>query len=199
MLEDQTTHLLLSGLLLAAPLPTFWVADLVGRAATGQLKAPGNSVSWTSAPLLVANSSNGSSGSAAGVGADDGGDCAYRTQEMTEADLPPFVTMAYAFLPLVWAGTLAYYEPLLMTELGSVLPRLALTFSAPEALAQLLPVLGPASVDVVAATQGVTLTLGAVLSLVLTGQLAPGTSSTALVPQRVTVLALVAELWHLLV
>jgi hypothetical protein len=109
--------------------------------------------------------------------------------------------MAYAFLPLVWAGSLAHYEPLMMTELGQLLPRAALTFGIPEAVAlhsQFLPAVAVASGDVVAAAQGLTLTLGAVLSLVLTGLLAPKVKEQALLPQRVMVLLLVGELWHLL-
>ena len=88
-----------------------------------------------------------------------------------------------------------------MTELGQLLPRAALTLRLPEAVAlhsDFLPSVGVASGDVVAAAQCLTLTLGGVLSLVLTGLLAPGVKEGALLPQRGMVLLLAAELWYLL-
>ena len=35
---------------------------------------------------------------------------------------PPFLGLAYGYMPLVWGATLAHYLPLLLTEVGRVLP-----------------------------------------------------------------------------
>ena len=35
---------------------------------------------------------------------------------------PPFLGLAYGYMPLVWGATLAHYLPLLLTEVGRALP-----------------------------------------------------------------------------
>ena len=35
---------------------------------------------------------------------------------------PPFLSLAYGYMPLVWGATLANYLPLLLTEVGRALP-----------------------------------------------------------------------------
>ena len=36
--------------------------------------------------------------------------------------LPPFLDLAYGYMPLVWGATLAHYLPMLLTEVGRFLP-----------------------------------------------------------------------------
>ena len=36
--------------------------------------------------------------------------------------LPPFLELAYGYMPLVWGATLAHHLPLLLTEVGRILP-----------------------------------------------------------------------------
>ncbi|WIA18804.1 hypothetical protein OEZ85_003487 [Tetradesmus obliquus] len=105
-------------------------------------------------------------------------------------------------------GNLAYYEQLLLTELGLVLPRLALSLGADPNAAWLsaLPVMGPAAEPVVSAAQGVTLMVGLAASWGLAGKVASlqeGVGSAgagrAALPQRLLMLAVAAELWWLIV
>jgi hypothetical protein len=120
----------------------------------------------------------------------------------------PFLKLAYSMLPLVWAGNLAYYEELMLTELGLVLPRLALSLGVDSNAGWLssLPVVGPAADPVVAAAQGITLLVGLAASWGLAGKVASlqegvgseGAGKAAL-PQRILMLAVTAELWRLLV
>jgi hypothetical protein len=117
--------------------------------------------------------------------------------------------MAYSLLPLVWAASVAYYEAPLLTELGLVLPRLALTFGAADDAdwLQMLPRFGPADGAVVGVAQGCTLLLGYVMSCALAGQIAAaglgwqqqGASARgAVVRQHVTALVVTAVLWILM-
>jgi hypothetical protein len=109
------------------------------------------------------------------------------------------------------AGILAHYEDLLLTELGLLAPRFALSLgAAPDAswLAA-LPTLGPAPAAVVGAAQGVTLFVGAALSLALAGKIgsveaqhgraSAGEVERAVLPQRLLTLLMAAELWHIIV
>lgn len=43
---------------------------------------------------------------------------------------PPFLGLAYGYMPLVWGATLAHYLPLLLTEVGLALPVRVVTFCA---------------------------------------------------------------------
>lgn len=40
----------------------------------------------------------------------------------TQPALPPFLDLAYGYMPLCWGATLAHYLPLLLTEVGRFLP-----------------------------------------------------------------------------
>lgn len=129
----------------------------------------------------------------------------------------PFLRLAYSLLPLVWAGILAHYEELLMTELGLILPRFAVSLGAvPDAdWLALLPVVGPAPAAVVSAAQGVTLLLGGALSWALAGKIVSQAGNARLRPDkrpeelsaadreavwrhRVMVLAVWATLWNVM-
>jgi hypothetical protein len=108
-------------------------------------------------------------------------------------------------------GVLAQYEDLLLTELGQIAHRLALSLGVTPDTAwlSLLPTLGPAPAAVVAAAQGTTLFLGAALSLALAGKIGSvdvqhGRATVAQVeravlPQRLLTLLVAAELWHIIV
>eukprot|EP00878_Enallax_costatus_P026311 GHUV01028226.1.p1 GENE.GHUV01028226.1~~GHUV01028226.1.p1 ORF type:complete len:109 (-),score=27.74 GHUV01028226.1:52-378(-) len=107
-------------------------------------------------------------------------------------------------LPLVWAGTLAHYEDIMLTELGLILPRLAASLGAEGDWVSLLPVLGPANPAVVSCAQGATLVAGVILSWALAGKIAEvqvgrEQAGETTVVQRALKLATAAELWHLIV
>jgi hypothetical protein len=111
---------------------------------------------------------------------------------------------------LLETGILAHYETLLLTELGLIAPRLAISLGVPATASWLsvLPTLGPASDDVVAAAQGATLFVGATLSLALAGKIgavevqqgrgAVEEVERAVVAQRLLTLLTAAELWHIM-
>lgn len=110
----------------------------------------------------------------------------------------------------VCAGILAHYEDLLLTELGLLAPRLAISMGFPASATWLpmLPTLGPATDDVVAAAQGMTLFVGAALSLALAGKIgavevSQGRATAAevekaVLPQRLLTVLMAAELWQLI-
>lgn len=60
---------------------------------------------------------------------------------------PPFTRLAYGWLPLVWAASLAHYTSLFASEAGLVLPRLADGLYLPHFVADALPraVLAPSA------------------------------------------------------
>lgn len=105
---------------------------------------------------------------------------------------------------------LAHYEELLLTELGLVAPRLALSLGFPHDSAWLpaLPTLGPVQPEVVAAAQGVTLFLGTALSLALAGKIGAvevqrdtataAQAAQAVLPQRILTMLIAVELWHII-
>jgi hypothetical protein len=118
---------------------------------------------------------------------------------------PSVLRLSYALLPLVWAGILTHYEELMLSELGLLLPRLAVSLGAtPDATwINLLPTasLSPAAID---AVQACGLLLGATLSWVLAGKIAaeavgPAAAGRVALSQRVFILATAAELWQLIV
>ncbi|PSC70095.1 ATPase AAA [Micractinium conductrix] len=108
--------------------------------------------------------------------------------------LRPFVELAYGYLPLVWAGTLAYYFDNLFEEAGLILPVAARTFGLD------MPWLPTFVVDPVVTEflQGSTLAFGALLSLVLTRKLG-GRPWAELAPQCLLILAFTAELSYLII
>lgn len=107
-------------------------------------------------------------------------------------------------------GILAHYEGLLLTELGLLAPRFALSMGITPDTPWLttLPTLGPAPMPVVEAAQGLTLFLGAALSLALAGKIASVevqhgrvqavNMQKVVLPQRVLTLLMAAELWNLI-
>ncbi|NER81778.1 MAG: 4Fe-4S binding protein [Leptolyngbya sp. SIO1D8] len=106
----------------------------------------------------------------------------------------PFVELAYGYLPLVLLGTLAHYLQLGLTEAGRVLPVTAATIG----LAGMnLPVL-MAHPAVIAFLQGISLIVGAVLSIVLTQKIARY-PLRLMVPQHLCILGLTLCLWWLIV
>jgi hypothetical protein len=183
ILAQQSTHIAASLLLLAAPGAA---AVAFECAATGRLR-------------MASNAAAG--GTAHCNGAAAAGDAS--TSKVS------FLRMAYSLLPLVWAASLAYYKEPLLTELGLVLPRLALTFgvAADADWLQMLPTIGPAAGAVVGAAQGCTLLLGCVMSCALAGQIAAAGVGWrqqgvgvrgAVARQRVTALVVTAVLWSLM-
>jgi hypothetical protein len=105
--------------------------------------------------------------------------------------------VAYGYLPLVWASSLAYWGGLGLAEGGTVLPRLAATLGAPATgLPQV--VFGH---DAITLVQGTLLVLGVPPSMLLTIKLSEenGFGPWRQAAQLVVQAALAAELWHLIV
>lgn len=107
-------------------------------------------------------------------------------------------------------GILSHYEGLLLTELCLLLPRFAISlgFSPDTPWLSTLPALGPAPGAVVGAAQGLTLFVGAALSLALAGKIGSvevqqgrvteEEMERSVVPQRLLTLLMAAELWHII-
>jgi len=105
--------------------------------------------------------------------------------------------VAYGYLPLVWASSLAYWSGLGLAEGGTVLPRLAETLGLPSAgLPQV--VFGH---DAIMLVQGAVLALGVPPSVLLTLKLCEenGLGPWRQAAQMAVQAALTAELWHLMV
>lgn len=105
-----------------------------------------------------------------------------------------FIELAYGYLPLVLGGTLAHYLRLGLTEAGRIVPVTLATFgmsgiSAPAVVAD------PA---VIAFLQGVTLAVAALLSVILTQNIARQ-SLRHLLPQHLAILGFTVLLWQLIV
>ncbi|KAK9840711.1 hypothetical protein WJX84_002965 [Apatococcus fuscideae] len=109
-----------------------------------------------------------------------------------------FLQLAYAYLPLVWAGTLTHYLPAFLLRAGRILPVTARTVYAdkwapfqPESLPELA-----ADPAVTVFLQGACLAFGTVASLVLLRKLG-GRPWLELAPHCILTLAFAAELWTL--
>jgi len=112
-----------------------------------------------------------------------------------QAPIKPFVDLAYGYLPMVWAGTLAYYLRYGLTEAGRILPVTAATFGV-EHPPKWLPVI-VAPQEVVGFLQGSTLLFGAAAALVMTRRIAGQPWKTVL-PQCALIIGFTASLWHLI-
>ena len=111
------------------------------------------------------------------------------------APAKPFMDLAYGYLPLVWAGILAYYMDNLLSEAGRIGTIMLATFGI-ESPAQMPEfVAHPAVVD---ALQATLLTFGGVVSLAMTRRIA-NQPWAVVVPQCITILAFTAGLWHVTV
>ncbi|EIE23428.1 hypothetical protein COCSUDRAFT_53335 [Coccomyxa subellipsoidea C-169] len=99
----------------------------------------------------------------------------------------PFLELAYGYMPLVWAGTLAHYLLPFFSEAGRLLP-----WIIPEG-----PVWPRLAGGVTAFLQGTCLLSGAALSLLLTRKIG-ARPWVRLAPQCLAVLGFTAELWALL-
>lgn len=105
----------------------------------------------------------------------------------------PFVTLAYGYLPLVWAANLAHYLQLGLGEGGRVLPVALATVGAAGSLP-----FWAAHPAVIAFLQGSTLLLGALLSLWLSHKIARQ-PLRQLWPQHLSIAAIALSLWPLIV
>ncbi|MBD2257457.1 sigma 54-interacting transcriptional regulator [Pseudanabaena sp. FACHB-2040] len=104
----------------------------------------------------------------------------------------PFLTLAYGYLPLVWAANLAHYLRLGLDEGGRVLP----VSLATVGLSGNLPV-WVAHPAVIAFLQGATLLLGLLLAVWFTQKIARQ-PLRQLWPQHVSIFALGVSLWWLI-
>jgi hypothetical protein len=213
ILQQTGPHIAASLALLAAPGAIAWLWEhgcRLGSSAADTLLAARANSSATAAAAAGSGGSGATAAAAAGSGMGYFASLAARNSNSSSSSggSVPFLKLAYSMLPLVWAGNLAYYEQLMLTELGLVLPRLAISLGADSNAAWIskLPVIGPAADPVVAAAQGLTLLVGLAASWGLAGKVASlqegvgneGAGRAAL-PQRLLMLAVTAELWRLIV
>ena len=198
-------HALATAALLAAPAAFVWGVDFLWRAAYNASVASsssplasggGGGPSEFAALLSSASSSSSSSSSSAPASTSSSSTPAFLLR------LPPRLTrVAYAYLPLTWAATLAYYEDWGLREAGTVARVFARSLEdaslLPHSLAVLVPApaADPAVVDFL---QGSTLLLGALGAAAFTRRL--GARPWAqLAPQLVGIALVTAELWYLIV
>jgi hypothetical protein len=166
LMDSTVPHVLLSVAVLASPAAACWLGYklLTITATNKRTSSPMRRIITGSSIHTSTTPSRNSTASAAPA-------------------MPSFTHFSYSFLPLVWSGLLAYYEGPLLTELGQVLPQLAAGAYIPADIAATLPTLGPASADVVAAVQGVTLVAGTCWSLMLAGSIAAGRGNGGSTPR----------------
>ena len=201
-------HALATAVLLAAPAGFVWGVDFLWRAAYDANVAASSSSSSASASsgggdgsknefaALLASASSSSSASSPSASSSSSITPAFL------ARLPPRLTrVAYAYLPLTWAATLAHYEEWGLREAGTVARVFARSLEdasvLPRSLAELVPApaADPAVVDFL---QGATLLVGFLGAAAFTRRL--GARPWAqLAPQLVGIALVTAELWWLIV
>ena len=190
LMTGKLTHIVVSVVVMGAPGLVAWCADAGYRllaAATLPAPAPRLSPATTSnadaarAIALLQSASDSYSSQAAGA--------------LLQAPAKPFLDLSYGYLPMVWAGTLAYYLRYGITEAGHILPVAAMTFGLDPAPAW-LPII-EAPQEVVGFLEGSCLLFGAALSLGMTRRVA-GQPWKVVLPQCALILTFTAGLWHLI-
>lgn len=189
-------HALATAALLAAPAGIVWGMDFLWRAGYEALAASSSSAGGSKREFAALLASASSSSSSAPSPSTSSTTPAFLTR------LPPRLTrVAYAYLPLTWAATLAHYEEWGLREAGTVARVFARSLEdaalLPHSLAELVPApaADPAVVDFL---QGATLLLGFAGAAAFTRRL--GARPWAqLVPQLVGIALVTAELWYLIV
>lgn len=192
-------HALATAVLLAAPAAFVWGVDFLWRAAASSASAGGGGGAKNEFAALLASASSSSSSSSS---ASSSPAASPATTPAFLARLPPRLTrVAYAYLPLTWAATLAHYEEWGLREAGTVARVFARSLEdaslLPHSLAELVPApaADPAVVDFL---QGATLLLGFLGAAAFTRRL--GARPWAqLAPQLVGIALVTAELWYLIV
>ena len=163
-------HALATAALLAAPAGFVWGVDFLWRAAHEATARSGSgsgsgTKSEFAALLASASSSSSSSSSSSPSSSSSTTTTTATTPPAFLTRLPPRLTrVAYAYLPLTWAATLAHYEEWGLREAGTVARVFARSLEdaslLPHSLAELVPApaADPAVVDFL---QGATLLVGA--------------------------------------
>lgn len=105
----------------------------------------------------------------------------------------PFIELAYGYLPLVWLASLAHYLRLGLGEAGRILPVTLATFGFGG---ESLPIL-VAHPAVISFLQGVSLSLGMILSIWLTQKITKQ-SLKVLWPQHLSAILLAVGLWQII-
>ena len=200
-------HALATAALLAAPAGFVWGVDFLWRAAHEATARSGSgsgsgTKSEFAALLASASSSSSSSSSSSPSSSSSTTTTTATTPPAFLTRLPPRLTrVAYAYLPLTWAATLAHYEEWGLREAGTVARVFARSLEdaslLPHSLAELVPApaADPAVVDVL---QGATLLVGFLGAAAFTRRL--GARPWAqLAPQLVGIALVTAELWYLIV
>ncbi len=206
--NNQLIHILASIVVMAIPGFVAWGADAGWRslAAFSLAQVSNNNSAAASsmpqlAPITTSTSPNTTSmdpASARAISLLQSAAGSYTAQQVNapiQAPIKPFVDLAYGYLPMVWAGTLAYYLRYGLTEAGRILPVTAATFGV-EHVPKWVPVI-EAPQEVVAFLQGSTLLFGAGAALIMTRRIA-GQPWKTVVPQCGLIIGFTAALWHLI-
>lgn len=207
--SNQLVHILVSIVVMAIPGVVAWGVDAGWRSlaafALAQTTASldKNLNTTNSMPQLApitasSTNSNMDPASARAISLLQSAAGSYTAQQVNapiQAPIKPFVDLAYGYLPMVWAGTLAYYLRYGLTEAGRILPVAAATFGV-EHPPKWLPVI-EAPQEVVGFLQGSTLLFGAVAALGMTRRIA-GQPWKTVIPQCGLIVGFTAGLWHLI-
>ncbi|KAG2445993.1 hypothetical protein HXX76_000596 [Chlamydomonas incerta] len=185
-------HILTSFAVLFAPGLAAWGADVAGRAAAArglnivdfvQRRLPWNNAARAGAPATVPAAPHPLASMSGVLGSAD---------LMQAAEPPPFVELAYGYLPLVWFATVSYYLPSLMGEAGQILPITAAFLGADGSGLPAVSVEG----DIITFLQGFLLLFGGFTATVLSRKLAAAPFKS-FAPQLLGIAAFTAELWAL--
>lgn len=116
LVTDKPQHMLASAIVLVLPGALVWGADASWRLLARALQ-PAN--------LQMALQPAGGDANSQAVQVLQRAAANYEAQAANAIVVAPrkdLLELSYAFLPLVWAGTLAHYIDPLMTEAGTILP-----------------------------------------------------------------------------
>ncbi|KXZ56033.1 hypothetical protein GPECTOR_2g1585 [Gonium pectorale] len=189
-------HIAASLLLLAAPGALAYGADVATRngAAAAAVAAAGSLVKRVAAELRRGSGATGGTLVAAGAAVAAAPAVATQAAPAAAGRPPaPFLTLAYGYLPLLWAATLSHYLRPLLAEAGQLLPISAAMLGWEDAP---LPV-AAAHPAVISFLQGTLLLFGGAASAALSRKLAAAPWS-AFAPQTLTIGLFTAELWALI-
>jgi polyferredoxin len=117
----------------------------------------------------------------------------YAATKLLSPQPRPFIELAYGYLPLVWLASLAHYLRLGLGEAGRILPVTLATFGFGG---ESLPIL-VAHPAVISFLQGVSLSLGMILSIWLTQKITKQ-SLKVLWPQHLSAILLAVGLWQII-
>ena len=188
-MNHKIPHIAVSALVLAIPGLTAWGIDGAWRGLAKLLQP---------SPIMAMPGVSTSDSAKRSINILNSSTASYAAQMSGSYVVPPaqpFYKLAYGYLPLVWAGTLAYYLPFLFLEGGHILPVAFQTFGIDA----------PGWVPAFEATQSVSsflqgglLLMGGVLSLGLLRRVA-AQPWKVIAPQCACMILFTGGLWHLFI